>query len=102
MTFDVGDYVIHTPEKRQKLYESELYLTSYTGLNATLAGYEDTINYIKKKRVGVFIVTKIMKNKKIFEATLDGELLKKLSIKDFEKTTLEEKRSYQLKKVFNK
>ena len=98
MTFNVGDYIIHTPERREKLYKSELYLDSYMGGVATIPVQEE----IKKRRVGVFIVTKIMRNKKMFEATLDGELLKKLSIKDFEKMRLEEKRSYQLKKVFNK
>mgnify|MGYP003554607651 CR=1 FL=1 len=97
MTFNIGDYVVCTPSKRRFYSESELYMQSYL----SSGDYGNMIEEFKNQRVGIYIVTKL-KNKRKFVATLEGELLTNLNIKDFQLATNEEKKHYQLKKAFKR
>ena len=95
MTLKIGDYVVQTEKKKSEGYcLDSLFEAAYFG---------DGFNLLKQQKEGIYVVTKISKFiGGRFEASLNGIIYPKLRVKDYQLATLEEKRKYELKKVFIK
>ena len=95
MTLKIGDYVVQTEKKKSEGYCLDSLFEA--------ANSENGLGLLEQQKEGLYIVTKIPKFLGgTFEASLSDVIYPKLRVKDYQLATLEEKRRYELKKIFIK